>query len=76
MSHPVRSERRWASDLAVCGLELSRQVLVDANGGSAPKLGFFASGKRFVVYRTPPAIDPATGLTVPNAGALQIAIER
>jgi hypothetical protein len=53
-----------------------RQVLVDANGGYAPKLGFFASGKRFVVYRTPPAIDPATGLTVPNAGAIQIAIER
>jgi hypothetical protein len=40
------------------------QVLVDREGGWAPKLGFFASGKRWVVYR-----DPRTG-------ALKLAVER
>jgi hypothetical protein len=53
-----------------------QQVSVDKNGGYAPKIGFFASGKRFVVYRMPPSVDPATNKTVTNVGALKIAVER
>ena len=53
-----------------------RETLVDANGGYHPKIGFFASGKKVIVYRTPPAIDPTTGLTVTGVGALKIAVER
>lgn len=53
-----------------------RETEVDPEGGWGPKIGFFASGKRFVVYRTPPAIDPATGLKITNVGALKIAVER
>lgn len=53
-----------------------QQISVDKNGGFAPKIGFFASGKRFVVYRTPPAVDPGTGKTVTNVGILKIAVER
>jgi hypothetical protein len=53
-----------------------REVVVDPGGGYAPQLSFFASGKRVVVYRVPPAIDPANGLPVANVGALKIAVER
>lgn len=53
-----------------------REVVVDPGGGYAPQLGFFANGKRVVVYRVPPAIDPANGLPVSNTGALKIAVER
>lgn len=53
-----------------------REVLVDAEGGYAPKLNFFASGKRVVVYRAPPSVDPNTGLTNANVGALKLAVER
>lgn len=53
-----------------------RETVVDQGGGYAPRLSFFASGKRVVVYRVPPAIDPATGLPVTNTGALKIAVER
>jgi len=53
-----------------------RRATVDPEGGASPKLGFFTSGKRFVVYRTPPAVDSATGLPVGNAGALKLAVER
>ncbi len=41
-----------------------RDVLVDSEGGYAPKLGFFASGKRVVVYRHP------------TTGALKLAVEK
>ena len=53
-----------------------RETLVDPAGGYAPKIAFFASGKRVVVYRSPPAVDPATGVTVTGVGALKIAVER
>lgn len=58
-----------------------RDVTVDPEGGYEPKLGFFAAQagaepKRFVVYRQPPAVNPTTGLTVTNVGALKIAVER
>ncbi len=53
-----------------------RETVVDTNGGWAPKIGFFASGKRVVVYRAPPAVDPGTGLTVTDVGQLKIAVER
>ena len=53
-----------------------RETLVDANGGYHPKIGFFASGKKVITYRAPPAIDPVTGLTATNVGALKIAVER
>jgi hypothetical protein len=59
-----------------------RDVVVDPNGGYEPKIGFFpatqagAEPKRFVVYRQPPSIDPTTGLTVTNVGALKLAVER
>ncbi len=59
-----------------------RDVVVDPNGGYEPKIGFFAprqageEPRRFVVYRQPPSIDPTTGLTVTNVGALKIAVER
>lgn len=53
-----------------------QQKLVDEQGGYHPKLGFFSSGRRVIVYRTPPAIDAQTGLTVPGVGALKIAVER
>ncbi|MFZ5441576.1 MAG: hypothetical protein ACOZQL_16335 [Myxococcota bacterium] len=53
-----------------------RESVVDTEGGYHPKIGFFASGKRFVVYRTPNSINPDTGLKVPNAGQLKIAVER
>lgn len=41
-----------------------RETLVDAEGGFLPKLGFFASGKRFVVYRDV------------RSGAVKVGIER
>jgi hypothetical protein len=53
-----------------------RQVLVDTDGAYAPQIGFLASGKRVVVYRLPPAVDPTTGLAVGTAGQLKIAVER
>jgi hypothetical protein len=53
-----------------------RETLVDSEGGYHPKVGFFASGKRFVVYRAPPAVNPATGLTVTNVGVLKLAVEQ
>lgn len=53
-----------------------RETVVDEGGGYHPKIGFFASGKRVLVYRTPPAIDPVSGLTVTGVGALKIAVER
>jgi hypothetical protein len=58
-----------------------RETVVDEGGGYHPKLAFFspkngAEPKRVVVYRTPPAIDPMTGLTVSGVGALKIAVER
>ncbi len=53
-----------------------REVLVDANGGYHPKIGFFASGKRVIAYRTPPAVDSATGQTITGVGALKLAVER
>jgi hypothetical protein len=40
-----------------------RQVLVDAEGGYAPKIGFFDNGKRWVVYRNP------------ASGVLKVAVE-
>ena len=51
------------------------ETLVDSGGAVHPKLGFFASGKRFVVYRTPPALDDA-GLPVTPVGQLKLAVER
>lgn len=51
------------------------ETLVDAAGGVFPKLGFFASGKRFVVYRAPPAVDGA-GVPVTGVGQLKLAVER
>lgn len=53
-----------------------REVVVDQGGGKTPKLGFFQTGQRVVVYRVPAAVDPASGMTVSNAGALKIAVER
>ena len=58
-----------------------RETLVDANGGYSPKIAFFAAKngadpKRVVVYRTPPAIDSVSGLTIPNVGVLKIAVEQ
>jgi hypothetical protein len=58
-----------------------RETVVDEGGGYHPKVGFFsakngAQPKRVVVYRVPPAIEQATGLTVTNVGALKIAVER
>jgi hypothetical protein len=53
-----------------------REVVVDTEGGYAPKLGFFASGKRFVVYRTPPGVHQATGQSLENVGIVKIAVER
>ena len=50
--------------------------LVDPGGAARPKLGFFASGQRFVVYRTPQAIDSDTSLPVTGVGRLKLAIER
>ena len=52
------------------------QVVVDVGGGAMPKLGFLSSGKRVVVYRTPPAIDSATSLPVMAPGKLKLAVER
>lgn len=49
--------------------------LVDAEGGWSPKLGFFADGRRVIVYRTPSALD-ANGVENPESGALKIAVER
>lgn len=40
------------------------EVLVDPAGGINPKLGFFASGKRIIVYRDP------------QSGALKLAVEK
>jgi hypothetical protein len=51
-----------------------QEVVVDTNGGWAPKLTFFASGKRVVAYRTPAALD-TTAHVNPNAGALHLAVE-
>lgn len=53
-----------------------RETLVDPGGAVHPKLGFFASGKRVVAYRSPPAIDPATSLPVTGVGRLKLAVER
>lgn len=53
-----------------------RETVVDTEGGHTPQLGFFASGKRVIVYRMPPSVDPGTGLTVTTVGALKIAVER
>ncbi|MBL8910717.1 MAG: hypothetical protein JNM17_08455 [Archangium sp.] len=57
-----------------------RETLVDTEGGFTPQLGFFTSpgrnGKRVIVYRMPPSVDPGTGLTVTNVGQLKIAVER
>ncbi|MFO0594142.1 MAG: hypothetical protein U0228_02525 [Myxococcaceae bacterium] len=56
-----------------------REDLVDSEGGYLPQLGFFPDNmrsRRVVVYRTPPAIDPATGLTRTDVGQLKIAVER
>lgn len=50
-------------------------TLVDLEGGFSPKLGFFDSGKRVVVYRVPPAVLPDGGVVL-NEGALKIAVER
>jgi hypothetical protein len=50
--------------------------LVDPGGAARPKLGFFASGKRFVVYRTPQAIDSTTSMPVTGVGRLKLAVER
>jgi hypothetical protein len=52
-----------------------QELLVDTGGGYAPKHGFLSTGKRVVVYRVPPAVDEQ-GLTITNAGALKIAVER
>jgi hypothetical protein len=56
------------------------QTVVDQGGGYAPKLGFFTpaplTSKRFLVYRTPSAIDPTTQQIVATAGALKLAVER
>lgn len=52
-----------------------QEQVVDVEGGWAPKIGFFASGKRFVVYRHPPALTSA-GLTVETEGQLKIAVEQ
>jgi hypothetical protein len=41
-----------------------REVVVDEAGAYAPKLGFFASGKRFVAYREP------------RSGLVKLAVER
>ena len=51
--------------------------VVDPEGGFSPKLGFFNSGKRFVVYRHPKALDQSTGLPInENVGVLKIAVEQ
>lgn len=52
-----------------------RETLVDRGGGWAPKLKFFASGKRVVAYRTPPSRD-SSGKVNPSAGQLKLAVER
>lgn len=52
-----------------------RETVVDVNGGWAPKLEFFASGKRVVAYRTPAALDSTVKVN-PKAGALRLAVER
>lgn len=51
-----------------------RETIVDEAGAWSPKLAFFASGKKVIVYRQPAALDGASA--VPNAGALKIAVER
>lgn len=52
------------------------EVVVDPEGGYAPKLGFFASGKRFVVYRSPHGVEQATGRSLENVGVVKIAVEQ
>jgi hypothetical protein len=49
--------------------------LVDAEGGYAPQLAFFASGMRVIAYRQPVAKDPLNGTAVPGAGILKLAVE-
>ena len=53
-----------------------RETVVDLAGAYHPKIAFFNSGKKVIVYRAPPAVDPGTGLTVTGVGALKIAVER
>lgn len=54
-----------------------REAVVDAEGGYAPRIGFFASGKRFVVYRQPIAKNSATGGELrEGVGRLKIAVEQ
>ena len=51
--------------------------VVDPEGGFSPKLGFFPSGKRFVVYRHPKTISQTNGQPInENVGVLKIAVER
>ena len=52
------------------------QVVVDVGGGAVPKLGFLSSGKRVLVYRSPPAIDSMTSQPVLAPGKLKLAVER
>lgn len=52
-----------------------RETVVDQEGGHSPKIAFFASGKRVVVYRQPSSVD-GSGNPPSNVGALKIAVER
>ncbi|MGV3624735.1 MAG: hypothetical protein ACO1OB_28200 [Archangium sp.] len=52
-----------------------RETVVDEEGGHSPKLAFFASGKRVVVYRQPSSVLSSGG-PPSNVGALKIAVER
>ncbi len=52
-----------------------RETDVDAEGGWSPKLAFFSSGKRVLVYRQPSTLDN-TGDRVTNVGELKIAVEQ
>ena len=58
-----------------------RQTQVSTSGAYHPKIAFFAAKngqepRRVIVFRTPPAIDPTSGLIVTDVGALKIAVER
>lgn len=52
-----------------------RETVVDPAGGWAPKLKFFASGKRVVAYRVPSALD-ASAKVNPLAGQIKLAVEK
>lgn len=52
-----------------------RETTVDEAGGYLPRLAFFASGKKVVVYRQPTSIG-SNGQPPDNVGALKIAVQQ